>query len=553
MWGVLDSIADVSKPECSPLVYVQSPKNSGRYIKLSRVWNSIDANSPLKIKEISNLIRSNLFDDWAVVKDQDFRDQLIEPMSELLEEICSIKNQEVYFLQISAYTALWTQQEYNEAIVTVFTRLNAAGRALKDEEITMAWLKVGWEPSLTNSKTAAECREDLRKELDPIFAVENEEDVKLISYVWAIFHKNGRLLEARDLLDGQIMQPMALQISTDWIPFIKSINQSVYLIQERNLKDLLNSFNAIIVACSVYYLYLLWQNENSAIWNSMREVDRENCDKRIESIFNPFLDRWLLCSHWAGTWSNSSGLEFQAFAIDISKTWANRNRTNLSTTAFINDFEMICTSILDRVKPKAIVHVNTLEASRNTVSQYRSILWLWHRLDKNRFIESAIQMRLKPGGKRRSQMKMEVDHAVSYSSWCDLVEVEVTQQKNIGALIPTGEIEPPPIGFASKMEAVNFANRIGNCSLLQTNFNRSKNKGTLWNFMKQVQEFTADPSRKYLWENALGMSAILTEMLGANSSPATCLDIKQAIEIRTNDIRKDVVAFITNKTQGREI
>ena len=277
------------------------------------MWNAIDANAPDRFKEIATRIDNNLLSDWGVVEDIDFRKQLIEPLADLLELIREIKNQQVYFLQISAYTTAWSQQEYNEAIVTVFTRLNTAGRALKQEEITMAWLKVGWKPEHTDDKTAVECLENLRVALSPIWSAENEEEVRLISYFWAIFYHESNLIDAKDMLNGQIMQPMASQISQDWKPFLKSIEEASSLIEDRKLSEVFSSFNAVIVSCSVFYLYYRWQQEHLSSWSCLGQRDQENYNKQIEEIFNPFLDRWILCSQWAGNlgkqfWSGFSEL-----------------------------------------------------------------------------------------------------------------------------------------------------------------------------------------------------------------------------------------------------
>lgn len=550
-WGILDSIQDVSMRDFSPLPFVQSTENNGKFIKFSRIWNAIDPNSPDKPRDIGKKISDSLFDEWGVL--ECLRDNLIEPITDLLDTIRNIKNQEVYYLQISPYSTSWNQQEYNEAIVNVFTRLNTAGRALKQEEITMAWLKVGWEPTQTNNKTAVECLEELRSAISPIWQAESEEEVRLISYIWALFHHEGKLIDAKELLNGEIMQPMAGQISLDWMPFLESIKEGASLIEDRNLKkEVFSSFNAIIVALSVFYLTHRWKHVNSSVWSRLNDRDKENFDKQIEGAFNPFVDRWILCSQWAGIWASSSGQDFQNFANDIATSWKNDMCAKSALNDFIDSFSGLCNKLLKRVSDAAETHVRTIEAERSTVSQYYTILWLWHRLEQARFENSRIQMRIKQSGKGRTPaMKMEVDHAISYSSWCDLVEKESTELKNAGISVPAGELGPPPKDFSTKTEAFDHINQLGNCSLLHTNFNRSKNKGTLWSFMQYVDEFKNNNNKREKWEEALCLSTVLTDMCNSDSKPATCLDIKTDIDTRTKQIREEVISYIKDITKKR--
>lgn len=550
-WGVLDSQNDVSKINSSPLPFVQDGENKGRYVKFSRIWNGIDANSSQKEKEFKEVLEKELFNAWEV--NDELKPELTEPLAELLVTIRDIKNLSVQFLQISPYSSAWDPQKYNEAIVNVFTRLNSAGRALKQEEITMAWLKVGWKPEHTNKKTAIECLDELREALSPIWKAENEEEVRLISYIWGIIHRSGTLIDSKGLLDGNIMQPMAGNISEDWIPLLDSIRESASLIADRKLDEVFSSFNALIVALSAFYLSTRWKNMHQAKWISMAEREQENFDKQIELSFNSFFDRWILCSQWAGIWASHSGQSVQKFANDIAATWKHIDKDCDTTNKFISAFEDLCNVLLDQVSSDAENHIKTFWVGRSNVSQYRTILWLWHRLNQDRLDKSLIQMRMKKSGKGRApSMKMEVDHAVSDSYWRDLVESEVGEKTKNGIPLSTGTSEHAPEGFATKDEALNYINKLGNCSLLQTNFNRSKNKWPLWSFIKEVYEFETGTYKRDDWENALGMSPVLTETINSDTGlAATCADIKKAIDDRTESIRSEVMGFIKNKGQER--
>ena len=72
--------------------------------------------------------------------------KLLDPLAEFMKVVENVKtNSFVHALQIESFelTPEWNKDDYSDAIVNIFTRLNTAGRTLTREEITLAWLKVG--------------------------------------------------------------------------------------------------------------------------------------------------------------------------------------------------------------------------------------------------------------------------------------------------------------------------------------------------------------------------------------------------------------------------
>ena len=131
-------------------------------------------------------------------------------------------NSFVHALQIESFelTPQWSKDDYSDAIVNIFTRLNTAGRTLTREEITLAWLKVGWLPEKADNKTAGQCLEELRTALgDRGFRIETDEIVRLISFVWAVERRDGILLDSKDLLKGEIVRSMAASVASTWTKF----------------------------------------------------------------------------------------------------------------------------------------------------------------------------------------------------------------------------------------------------------------------------------------------------------------------------------------------
>src|ERR1035438_936569 len=136
---------------------------------------------------------------------------LLQPLGELMTTLRDVKLADVTFLELQPYDdQTWTRDSYNDAIVSIFTRLNTAGRTLTREEITLAWLKVGWDTTLTAGKTAGECFADLSKTIaDHGLTLETDELVSAASFIWAVAHNDGHLLANSDLLKGTVIRPMA--------------------------------------------------------------------------------------------------------------------------------------------------------------------------------------------------------------------------------------------------------------------------------------------------------------------------------------------------------
>ena len=106
---------------------------------------------------------------------------------------------------------------YNDAIVNIFTRLNAAGTVLTRQEITFAWIKQGWDRTRTEGRDASECFELLREEMaQHNLKVDLDELVRFVSAIWATIHNGGNLLSPGDLLRGEKIRPMARNLVDMW-------------------------------------------------------------------------------------------------------------------------------------------------------------------------------------------------------------------------------------------------------------------------------------------------------------------------------------------------
>ena len=532
-WAILDGVSGQSA-ESRPANYIYplltAKMNPGRFIRLSRFWDLVQKN--LSEREYKKLLDPMLKEHG--VSDAD-RLNLVDPLAEFMKVVENVKtNSFVHALQIESFelTPQWSKDDYSDAIVNIFTRLNTAGRTLTREEITLAWLKVGWVPSQTDGKTAGQCLEELKSALgDEGFRLETDEIVRLISFIWSVEYRSGSLLDSRDLLKGEIVRSMAASVASMWNQLKPRLERGAHLINERNLLENQGSFNAIIVFLTWYRLAF---DRFEAISGGVPVVERDSLEKKLNLCASQFLDRWVFSSQWASVWGEGAVLNFQNFAMDLTDFYGKLKEC--SADSLLNTVDESIGQLMGRVSVKAVEQINnTVVRDRRRVHVYYPLLWVWHRLDAERWKHSSVPMRT--GRKRTS--KLEVDHTVADAWWGRLVNQEI--QRKLVAFVGSDEEKAlvAPDEFESRFDALAFINLLGNCSLLDKSFNISKSDEAMWKFLKEVHEFKENKFQRSEWEAALSLSETLTE-----PTESTLEDIKKAVQTRDALIRKDLTEFI---------
>lgn len=537
-WAILDGVSGQSA-ESRPANYVYplltAKANPGRFIRLSRFWDMVQKD--LAEREYKKLLEPMLKEHG--VGDAE-RLNLLDPLAEFMKVVENVKtNSFVHALQIESFelTPQWGKDDYSDAIVNIFTRLNTAGRTLTREEITLAWLKVGWVPAQTDGKTAGQCLEELKSTLgDRGFHLETDEIVRLISFIWSVEHRSGSLLDSKDLLKGEIVRSMAASVASTWNRLKPRLERGADLIKERDLLENQGSFNAIIVFLTWYRLVF---DRFEAISDGVPVVERDSLEKKLNLRAAQFLDRWVFGSQWANVWGDGAVLNFQNFATDLNGFYVKLMKclaSNLIATA-----DDGIGQIMGRVSIKATEQINnTVVRDRRRVHVYYPLLWVWHRLDEARWKYSSVPMRT--GRKRTS--KLEVDHTVADAWWGRLVNQEI--ETKLAAFVGTDEEKAlvAPDDFESRFEALAFINLLGNCSLLDKSFNISKSDEPMWKFLQEVHEFKEGKIQRHEWEAALSLSETLTAPDGS-----TLADIKKAVQTRDALIRKDLTDFVAGSKQ----
>lgn len=519
-------------------------EHPNKFIRLSRIWSL--AEKGLSESDYRDILCPFLDEHLA---DEKIKERMLQPLAEFMTIVEKVKNHSfVHALKIESFkmTPQWTKDDYNDAIVNIFTRLNTAGRTLTREEITLAWLKVDWLATESDDKTAGECLAELQDSLrEQYLGLTIDELVRLISFIWSVNEREGNLLDSRDLLKGDIIRPMSKYVSGMWKQLNSDVNIAAIHLNRRGLTENITSKNAVIVFMTWLHLAKEWRREHG-----LKVKDDDDYEKKIRILIDSYLDRWLFASQWSTVWSVNAVQNFRAFAEKLSNT-RKALRSISGYENAVGELSNVFARLIDDVKDEATRYVRDLTVPhRSKVYRYRSLLWVWHRLDATRWKMSEIQMRL---DRIRAKNRLEVDHTVADAYWKRLIDSEI-KKKLDGISIsaddeaPALTVEVSPDGFESKDEAVSFINTVGNCALLEKSFNISKSDEPMWYFLKDVHEFKEGRIERGKWEDALAIPSEMTNPIGVEFGILT-----EKIRDRDRRIREEICEFIDGKLGRKDV
>jgi hypothetical protein len=272
------------------------------------------------------------------------------------------------------------------------------------------------------------------------------------------------------------------------------------------------SLNSLFVLWAWHYIANLWLSQNP-----LKELERDGFVKRVESALNEFADRWLITSQWAGRWTSSTAETIAGYAKRLAEC-AQKIRADNDPKNVTQVLRTVLETEVIALESDATNGVQAIRVSRREqVRSYYTALWLWHRLDAERWKASQVQLRTK----KRTKVNLDVDHSVAHALW---------QKKLEGGL---------PAGIAEAADALPIVNRLGNCALLEKNFNISKGAQTLKSFLDEVEEFKKGIWTLDTWAKAL---AIPESMLDPATADVT--SIATEIDKRDKEIRDELIQFV---------
>jgi len=308
------------------------------------------------------------------------RRHLTRATGALLQALKEVKQTRVVYLELAEYeVALWSRDTYNDAVVNIFTRLNTAGRTLTREDITFAWLKIGWDATATENRSAKACMDDLRERLaDLSISIGDEDVISAISLVWAVAFNSGRLLTNNDLIRGEAIRPMASDISKNWSLLVEAVVRVCDHVRDHGLvfREHYQSVNSLAYLWAWYFAALRWRQEQR-----LKEREKNSLEKGLLATLESSVDRWLICSQWADVWAYASAQNVAGYAARLAQEiQALAGAPKVSD--LVSGLKTYLEKELKELEPAAINGLLTISAySRQMVRNYYTALWLWNRLD----------------------------------------------------------------------------------------------------------------------------------------------------------------------------
>lgn len=527
-WVVTDSQTGQSKLDkprtyVEPLEKASDSKNVGRFVRLARLWEAAPEQAGIDPYEAEDLASAVLAEHGVP---DDVRRLESRPVGALLLALRDVKQTRVTYLELAEYEeALGTREVYNDAVVNIFTRLNTAGRTLTREDITFAWLKIGWNTACTQNENAKACIETLARQLDSLLLPISVDDVvSAIGFIWSVSFNAGKLLNNDDLMRGEAIRPMAVNISENWALVVEAAIQICSQARDRGLRfrEHYQSFNALAYLWTWYFAALRWEQDHK-----LAELDKDSLRKSLSATLDELMDRWLIGSQWAGVWATASAWNIAAFALRLA-TCIKAMVVETKPAGVAAALKLQLESEVKGIEQDAVNQgISTMNADdRQQVRSYYSALWIWNRLDQNRWQRAKLALRQE----RRAQNRLEVDHIVAWELWQSKMEELVAKMRGDDPTASGGDIVDEWSGRV---------NDIGNCMLLEKNFNIVKGKHPLKYFLDDVHEFKQGIHSVEAWASALDLDMPLVD--SANVS----IEVLQSlIAERTSKIRADLEQFV---------
>lgn len=521
-WVITDEAqgqSKLAKPTNYSEPLERASEHVGRFVRLSRLWDAAPEQAGIDSYEAEELANSIL---QAHGISEDVRERQKRPVGALLMALKSVKETRVTYLELAEHgESLGSRESYNDAVVNIFTRLNTAGRTLTREDITFAWLKVGWNISFTQNQSAQACVEDLAQELEELsIPISIEDVVSAISFVWSVSFNSGRLLSNDDLMRGEAIRPMAANVSENWSLVKEAACKICAHAKDRGLRfrDHYQSVNALAYLWAWYFTALRWRHERG-----LRELEKDSLDKSLAETLDLLMDRWLICSQWAGVWASASAQSLGGYATRLAACAQPLAKAPDVLNAIVELKQQLETEVkaLEQAAVNGVMAINADD--RQQVRGYYTALWLWNRLEENRWKKAKLALRQES----RRRNSLEVDHIVAWDLWQSKLET-------LKAGAQLGDAVTEKIDELSPM-----VNELGNCMLLEKNFNISKSNKPLKQFLEGVHEFKAGTVTVEEWATALDLK--MSQVDSAN----TAVDVlRELFTDRTQKIRDDLEQFV---------
>ena len=231
-------------------------------------------------------------------------------------------------------------------------------------------------------------------------------------------------------------------------------------------------------------------------------------------------------SQWSGRWGKSTDKAFADYVKDLGGRLGEDLRRSTAPDEVIERAQGPHGALGSvRSQAESSKYIDDLAVLlRDRVHDYYLPLWLWHRLDGQRWKASAIPLR----ESKRGSLSLDVDHIVAVKLWETLPGAQ-----------PQADSEDESALSADDLSTT--MNALGNCCLLEKSFNIAKWAYPFGAFLQRVHEFKSDGGdgtgklNIADWTRDLGVDAMLVDPTG---KPAA--DVRVVVEARTAKMKAEL-------------
>jgi 5-methylcytosine-specific restriction endonuclease McrA len=323
-------------------------------------------------------------------------------------------------------------------------------------------------------------------------------------------------------MKGEAIRPMAANISENWDLVVEAATRICAHARDRGLRfrEHYQSVNSLAYLWAWYFAALRWRQQRKS-----KELEKDSLEKSLAATLDVLMDRWLICSQWAGVWTSASAQSLGGYANRLAVcalTLAEKPDVASAIGALSQQLQ-------SEVKDMEQAAVNGLAAinadDRQQVRTYYTALWMWNRLEENRWEKAKLALRQKS----RRQNTLEVDHIVAYDLWQSKLKVLQSKPSTGSAVVPEQLVSD---------ESESGVNELGNCMLLDKNFNISKSNRPLKEFLEGVHEFKEGTFTIEGWAAALDL-----QMPQVDSANTGVEALRALFADRTQKIRAELEQF----------
>lgn len=492
---------------------INTGNGPNRYIHASHLWSNTEGflhlDKSSMAERVFKILKDQNADDW----DGDIYTKVAGGLLGLLDTLGSVREQQISYLQLhnAAQAGYEKPDNYSEAIVSIFTRLNAAGRALEEEEITFTWIKNRWNPLLKenpkqNRVSGADIADELVTRFLKAAKLKEIQIIRLLSHVWVTFSgmDGFRLLSAKDLLNGKKIQAMAEWLYTNWDDVCQAVSDVTNALVKLQFMYPYHFRSVNVIYALVIYRLGIRQllPRGGAIQGEFDSIQQQ---------FESDLLKWLGLTSFGGKWARNSDEDMASFVKILGEKWLTLGQNKESKDldhwrhAFISYVDMET-----RKKAKIFVNDFGVDKAGYSYTKARPILALWNHCDPSREAYCAKLSTLNQKDVNSHEFRSTIDHIVPQKLW----------ERNINE------------------SSVNrdYVHLLGNLMELDASDNPAKNNRTLadWLIIKQ------DTLKELMCH--FGIDEVLST--GLMTPPENVGRIINVIKQRTERIIKDVDNYL---------